>query len=119
MLKYGNVLPYTQCHTDCITIEEFGNTVFIATVQGACTTLNVLLDVYQHYETNSKLELVILHFNILKCIYDRVGAGTRYFRGLFFVQQHSEAAANKRTSSILCRVVEVLHGRLKKKGLRK
>lgn len=28
--------------------------VFIATVQGACTTLNVsqLLDVYQHYQTN-------------------------------------------------------------------
>lgn len=41
MLKYGNVLPYAECHTHCITIEEFGNTVFIATVQGTCTTLNV------------------------------------------------------------------------------
>lgn len=95
--------------------------VFIATVQGACTTLNVsqLLDVYQHYQTNSKLELVTLHFNTLKCIYDRTGAGTRYFRCLFFAQQHSEAAANKRMSSILCRVAEVLHGRFKKKGFRK
>lgn len=121
MLKYGNVLPYAECHTHCITIEEFGNTVFIATVQGTCTTLNVsqLLDIYQHYQTNSNLELVILHFNILKCIYDIIGAGTRYFRPLFCVQQHSEAAANKRTSSTLCRVVEVLHGRFKKKRFRK
>lgn len=103
MLKYGNVLPYTEHHTHCITTEEFGNTVFIATVQGTCTTLNMSqsFDVYQHYQTNSKLELVILHFNIFKCISDRIGAGTRYLRCLFFVQQLSEAAGNKRMSSTL------------------
>lgn len=86
-------------------------------MQGTCITLTVsqLFDAYQHYQTNSKLGLVVLHFNILKCISDRVGAGARYFRCLFFVQQHSEAAGNKRVSSTLCRVVEVLHGRLKKR----
>lgn len=117
MLKYGNVLPYTQQHTYYIAIEESGNTVFIVTVKGTCTTLSVsrLFDVYQHYQTNSKLELVILRFNILKCVSDRIGAGTRYFGCLFFIQQHSEAAGNKRMSSTVCRVVEVLHGRLNKK----
>lgn len=86
-----------------------------------CTTLNVsqLFDVYQLYQTNSKLELVILHFNILKCLSDRIDAGTRHFRCLFFVQQRSEAAVNKRMSSTLCRFVEVFHGRLKKKRFRK
>lgn len=77
--------------------------------------MSQLFDVYQHYQTNSKLELVILHFNILKCISDRIGAGTRYFRCLFFVQQHSEAAGRKGNGATLCRAVEVLHGRLKKK----
>lgn len=53
MLKYSNVLPYTQHHTYYITIEEFINTAFMATVQGTCTTLTVsqLLDVYWHYTT--------------------------------------------------------------------
>lgn len=124
LFRYLNMAMYfftpRITHT-YISIEEFGNTIFIATVQGTCSTLSVsqLFDVYQHYRTNSKLELVILHFNILKCVSDRIGAGTRYFRCLFFVQQHSEAAGNTRISSTLCRVVEVLHGRLKKKGFRK
>lgn len=52
-------------------------------------------------QTNSKLELVILRFNIFKCISVRTGAGTRYLRCLFFIQQHSEAAGNKRISSTL------------------
>lgn len=117
MLKYGNVLPYTQKHTHYIAIEEFGNTVSIATVKGTCPTLSVsrLFDVYQHYSTNSKLQLVTLHFNILKCVSDRIGAGTRYFRCLFFVHRHSNATGHKGMSSTFCRVVEVLHGRLNKK----
>lgn len=121
MLKHGNVPPSSHHHTHCITTENFGNRVFNATVQGTCSTLTVsqLLDVYQHYQINSRPELVILHFNILKCISDRIGAGTRYFRCLFFVQQHSEAAGNKRNHSTLCRVAEVLHGRLKEKRCRK
>lgn len=72
-----------------------------------------LFAVYQHYHTNSKLESVMLHLNILQCISDRIGAGPRNFRCLFFVQQHSKAAANKRMSSAVCRAVEVVHGRFK------
>lgn len=67
-----------------------------------------LLAVYQHYQTNSKLESVIIHLNILQGIADRISAEPRDFRCLLFVQQHSEAAANKRTSLSAYRVVEVL-----------
>lgn len=69
--------------------------------------------VYQHYQTNSKLELAIPHLKILQPISDRIGAGPRDFRCLFFVQQHSEAAANKRTSSAVRRAAEVLHSTCK------
>jgi len=33
-----------------------------------------LFAVYQHCQTNSKSESVILHLNILQCISDRIGA---------------------------------------------
>lgn len=102
-----------------IILEEFGNSVFIVTVQETFTMHNVsqLFAIYQHYQTNSKLVLVILHLKIPRCICDRNGRGPRDFRCLFFVQQHSEAAAKKRTCSAVCRAVEVLHSRFMREDL--
>ena len=46
-------------HTHYIILEEYGNSVFIVTVQGTCTMHDVsqLFAVYQHYQTNDKLRV--------------------------------------------------------------